>query len=214
MTSTPTRKRTGRLTVLTPTVHNRIVSLVTAGNYLSTAAEAVGVARSSVYRWIDWGKDEAQRIARGDPPDPEREAFLAFYEATTKARASRETVLVDVLDKVIQGGTVTKRTPLTDRGKLVRDDDGEIVYVEEMAPPDGKLALEVLARTKPDDWARRPPTQVEITGAGGGPIEVDGPGAVASLVARIAAVREQREEDDQLMLGGTDVVDAEIVDDA
>jgi hypothetical protein len=210
---TATRRKTGRPTDLTPTVHNRIVALITAGNYLSTAAEAVGVARSSVYRWIDWGKEEAQRIARGDPPDPDREVFVQFYEATTKARAKRETVLVDVLSNVIQGGAVTKRTPLTDRGKIVRDDDGAIMYVEEYASPDGRLALEVLARTKPDDWARKPPTQVEITGAGGGPIEVDGPGAVASLAARIAAVRAQREEDERLMLGGPDVVDAEVIED-
>lgn len=76
--------RTGRPTKLTPAIRNAIVKSVTAGNYLETAADLVGVDVATVRRWIQRG---AQARQREEGPLPDDVPFADFCAAVKKGRA-------------------------------------------------------------------------------------------------------------------------------
>lgn len=71
----PDEVRTGRPTKLTPDVAQAILRAIRAGSYLEEAAAAVGVAQSTLYLWLQKGREgvDAQHIA--------------FSEAVERARA-------------------------------------------------------------------------------------------------------------------------------
>jgi len=76
-----------RPTKLTAELTAEIVTLVEAGNYNETAAEAVGIDRQTLHNWMKWG---------GEGKEP----YAAFFDAITRARAKAET---DLLAKVSEG---------------------------------------------------------------------------------------------------------------
>jgi transposase-like protein len=53
----------GRPTKLTPQVHDELVQLVRAGNFLVDAAHAVGINESTLHRWLQRGRTYSERIA-------------------------------------------------------------------------------------------------------------------------------------------------------
>jgi murein DD-endopeptidase MepM/ murein hydrolase activator NlpD len=77
---------------LTPALQKAIVNTVKKGNYLSTAAQAVGVSKKQINRWIHWGN--------GDLPDKEPiEPYISFAKAIQQAQAEAEITLVkDIVD--------------------------------------------------------------------------------------------------------------------
>lgn len=72
----------GRKTKLTPELQARMVEFVAAGNYLSTAAAACGVAESTVHGWIARGRRSKSGI------------YLEFLESIKKASAEAESKAV------------------------------------------------------------------------------------------------------------------------
>ena len=85
------RNRTGRRSGLTRERHDRIIELVAAGNHLITAAQAVGIAESTFYRWLQQGRDAATARQEGESLTPEAVAYLEFAESLARARALRFT---------------------------------------------------------------------------------------------------------------------------
>jgi len=170
----------GRRSKLTPETADRIIKAVRLGNFLDTAAKAAGVHPATVYRWIQDGE------APGAP-----KAKREFCEALTRARAEAEQRMVGAVIKDASGGYVTKRVT-----RVLRNGDTETE--ETIAGPNGKVALEFLSRAFPDRWASR--KALEVTGAGGGPIQVSAE-RINGLADRVQAALSSA------------VVDAEIVDD-
>jgi DNA invertase Pin-like site-specific DNA recombinase len=80
-----------RRTKLTPERQQRIVTLLAAGNPVETAAEAAGVAKATVYRWLERGEREKSG------------AHCDFRDAVTRARAEAEARNVAVLQQVAIG---------------------------------------------------------------------------------------------------------------
>ena len=114
----------------------------------------------------------------------------------TLAQSTVEKEYVAAIRQAVAGGFVTRQVTRTLRDGTVEE---EVTY----QAPDGKLALQFLMRTRPGTWDRQGPSRTEITGAGGGPIEVNDSGIVG-LAAKIdAAMRAQRALPD---------VDGEVVD--
>lgn len=72
----------GRPMKLTPQVHHQIVSLVQGGTYITVAARAAGITKSTLYRWLERGK----RARSG----PYREFWLDLMQASATARATAE----------------------------------------------------------------------------------------------------------------------------
>lgn len=71
----------GRPTKLTSDLTEQVVSAIEEGNYVETAAQAVGIHPATYYNWMTWG-------AQGKEP------YAAFFEAVTCARARAEMQLV------------------------------------------------------------------------------------------------------------------------
>lgn len=184
-TSAVARHPGGRPSKLTPDVADRIIKAVRLGNYLETAAQAAGVHPATVYRWL-------QEADKKGAPAAKRE----FRDALSRARAEAETRMVGSVIKAAAGGHVTKRIT-----RVLRNGDTETE--ETIAGPDGRVALEFLSRAFPDRWAKR--QALEVTGAGGGPIQVSAE-RINGLADRVAAAIGTA-------TAAGDVVDAELVDD-
>lgn len=103
----------GRPSKLTPDVADRIIAAVLEGNYLATAAQAVGVGESTLYRWLQRGADvEARALERAEDldavdlhelTDPAEWAYLDFREALKSAEAYAERELLGIVRQGRQG---------------------------------------------------------------------------------------------------------------
>lgn len=187
----PSPRGPGRPTKLTPAVHAAIIDALTAGNFLHTAAEAAGVSSTSLHRWLQLGQDP-------DAPP----AYREFWESATRARACAVQKIVAAAVEAAVGGAVLRRS-------VTVMPNGAEITDEQYAPPDGRVALKLLARMDPMAWAERAALEptVAVDGDGGAvAAEVDYGGLADRLHERMQ-VRSSRVE-----LPAGDVVDAQIVD--
>jgi hypothetical protein len=91
--------RTGRPTLLTPALADRIVEVVSAGNYLKTAAQFAGVGQSTLMSWLARGRAAAADVeAHAAEPGWQLPAaelpFLEFLERVTQAETRAEVAAV------------------------------------------------------------------------------------------------------------------------
>lgn len=149
----PTSRRIGRPTKLTPEVHDRIVSLIRAGNYAEVAAVHVGIHPSSYYLWMQKGRDhiEACLTVDGERPDFEPTVYSEFYESVKAAESKGEVSAVGVIQKAMDVGDDKKSW-----SKAVRAWPAAMTYLE---------------RKFPERWSRG--ERREITGKDGGPVQVE-----------------------------------------
>jgi hypothetical protein len=82
--------RTGRHTLLTPSVADQLVTMLRAGNYLEVACRAVGVHRNTLAEWLRRGRvarvgdeDYAQLVERVDQALAEGEVRNVAHIAAT-----------------------------------------------------------------------------------------------------------------------------------
>lgn len=199
----PRRKprRTGRPTVLTPERRARILDLIADGNHLGTACAAVGIHRTTYYQWLSKGQDALDEAeSTGQPiPDAQR-VYVDFLDKVGRARARAETKAIDVVQRSMVGGFVLSEKPLQDvNGDPVYDSNtGEVLYERTYSQPDGRLAMEYLARARPQEWGRNQATKVEMSGPEGGPVQVEQSVVIADLASRVASVVAAREQDREL----------------
>ncbi|MEQ4720203.1 hypothetical protein [Nonomuraea sp. B19D2] len=160
----------GRPSKLTRELRDELCKHLEAGHFLGTAADLCGVGRSTVHRWMALGEEQGA--------DPE---YREFREAVTRARARASVDLESAAFADAMGGTLVR--------EVIRPDG---TRESAWTPPNGRVALELLARMHPEEW--RPVKAVEVSGHQGGPIEVGNNAAVVeSLVKRIAEVRKRRQ---------------------
>lgn len=219
-------KRLGRPTPLND--HDRIdrlLDLLQQGNHATTSCAVVGLNPATLWSWLSIAQDAQHDLdeARADAaaegrPEPaagtvitaHQARCLEFSQRYARARAEAEAKVVRTIGKVIEGGHLISRKPaLTGDGTPIYDEDGALVYEEVYAQPDGKLGLEFLSRSAPSRWGRQGPLEVEVSGKGGGPVQVESGVVVKALAERLAgtlALPAGAQGD----LG--EVVDGEIVD--
>ncbi len=170
----PRRDRPGRRSrIHDHDLLNTVVAAVARGVSVEGAAALAGVGSRTLYDWRQRGEDEQRRREdptltlhtrqeSGHPRWEDEEPYLQFSQALTRARGAVEEQVVASILETIQGGFVTKRVTRTLR-------DGTQEDQEDFAPPDGKLALAYLARTRQGSYARQQETvRAEVTGAAGG----------------------------------------------
>jgi hypothetical protein len=178
--------------MLTPELQQNLVQALRAFNHLDTAARLVGVHPNTVRRWLVEGEAD-------DTTAEKRE----FCEAISHARAEAEVRIVAGVAKAALGGTLTKRVTRTLR-------DGSKETEETYTAPDGRVGLEFLSRAFPARWARR--NALEVTGADGGPIQVDSQSTISTLAERLQAALSGAVTPDGDVIDG-EVVDGEVVED-
>jgi hypothetical protein len=155
---------------------------------------------------------EAER--RGERPDLDEveRRYRDFRNKVLRLRARVSAENIRRVAKVAEGGFLVKETPLVSKeGTLVRDDDGEIVYVREFAPPDWRAAKFLLEASFPREFKRieAPDPLSGETGAG----TVESEEVAVSLAARLAALQAERRQ--EITAGPEDdVVDVEVIEDA
>lgn len=91
------RAPVGRPCLLTPELQERIVKLVQTGNYMETAARAVGISKKTLYEWLARGN-------KGERP------FAEFRAAVEKASGEAETIHVAMLARAAAAGSVAAST--------------------------------------------------------------------------------------------------------
>jgi hypothetical protein len=83
----------------------RLIEALNAGNYLEHACDYAGIGKSTVYRWLDRGQNEAERIDAGNEPNPDEHTYLELWDAIKKARASAMVRNVAIIQQAARGGT-------------------------------------------------------------------------------------------------------------
>lgn len=144
----------GRFTVCTKELADKFAELIRAGNYFETVCNYLEIDKGSGYNWLKWG--EEGRDANGDDPD----AYRRFFNAFTQAEAEAELGAVASLK---QAG-LPHRLP-----KHLLDEEGKPLPGVQLG--DWRATAEYLARRHRDRWS--PNARTEITGAGGGAVQVE-----------------------------------------
>lgn len=187
----------GRPTKLDDARAARLLDAIRTGNYFDTACAVAGVHRDTAYGWVRRGQAEAERRQAGLTAADRREnnlptaaseqKYVDFSDALTTARGELEQRMVGAVVRSSVGGSVTKQVKRTLK-------DGTVEEETTVTAPDGRVALEFLARAFPGNWARRQSLEVEVTpGQGAGAVAAEG--AELLLARRFAEWRAEREAD-------------------
>jgi transposase len=68
-------------------IQEKLTQALRGGNDIETAAHFAGISVSQIYRWLEVGKFEAEKVAAGQKPDPATAQMIEFWETLRKARA-------------------------------------------------------------------------------------------------------------------------------
>lgn len=182
------------------TVADAIVEALAIGDYFEMACAAAGISRGTAYGWMRTGADLERRQHRArtagqTPPRGTRHErrCVEFSRAVEEATARWHQGMLGTLEQMARGG----RTITTTSTKVAVDAQGvehvveRTTRVEALAPSVQAIEWR-LARRFPHLYGQR----VEVTGAGGGPIEVEvderdrAAELAESLEAYLAGVRD------------------------
>ncbi|MGQ0670422.1 MAG: hypothetical protein ACT4PO_12225 [Actinomycetota bacterium] len=152
---------------LTPEVHETIVLAVVGGNYRSVAAEFAGVNRRTFARWMERGEAAAEELTRlEDLP----RAALAAEARVRKVSVARKDTRAEIIARLI--GTEASYLALADAVEqaFAEAEVRDIATIEKAAKTQWQAAAWRLERMFPDRFGQR--THRELTGSGGGPIDI------------------------------------------
>jgi hypothetical protein len=138
---------------LTPGLIDKFRNLLATGIHLQTAANKLNIPPSTVFHWYRRGKG---LVGKQQPA----KVFVAFAEAIDRGRAECECLLVSAFMKDALGGSVTSKT-------TTFRPDGTVVETERRAPPNGRLALDGLARKYSKRWSKPSAPLVGVNQEGG-----------------------------------------------
>lgn len=161
----------GRPTKLTDRVRRELLDAFSKGAPISMACGRVGISEACFYSWMQMGRE-------GVAP-----RYVEFLEKVTRAREQADFAMLEIVRNVAAGepcvicqGTGQDNDEPEKKCSQCRGSKYAI-------PPDGKLALDYLARRRSKDFARRTKAEVQHTGPGGGPVQVMKVEGLAELTA-------------------------------
>lgn len=188
-------------------VIDRAVDTIRIGGSVRDVADRCGLDQSVVREWLRRGTAVSADIfggrrLMGDLTRHERKCF-EFVQLTAQAEADGKAYLLGLAEQVARGGFVVETvTEKVDPTKLV---DGKPVVLERttkrtLAAPDGPMIRWRLAARWPAEFRNR----VEITGAEGGPVQVDASPIIDRLLSELERIATNTAATDDL-LGAIDV---------
>jgi len=197
----PAPRRIGRPTLaLDTTIADAVIKNVANGVPNVHAFKAAGIAESTVYRWLDFGRDDPGHP--GDektPPRPARKArspFKEFRERFLRAEGQFIANHVNVINGAARGAETTTTS-------TVKHPDGrvETIVKVDRQPGDWRASAKLLAVRDPTHFSEKVVVENRHTGAGG-----SGPVLIGSHAETVAAMRGMSPE--QLRaITGTDTSD-------
>jgi len=166
--STPAARKPGRPSLLTNDTRKALLDAVKLGAPVELCAAAAGIGETTFYAWMADGRAEHDAIEAGAEPRPDKERYLELYREVTANRVQAATRNVAAIQKAVQGGAVTEETTRT-----FRDHDGQVVTetTVKRAAPDWRAGAWYLERQFGRFFGKAA-QEVQLTGAGGGPIQV------------------------------------------
>lgn len=81
-----------------------LCSAMRSGSDLDTSCHYAGISNQLVYRWLELGKLESERINAGEDPLESEAKFLSFWDELKKARADAVVRNVAFIQKAAQDG--------------------------------------------------------------------------------------------------------------
>lgn len=172
----------GRPTDCIPSVIEAVGDSIALGLSVRDACELCGLAHQTYYNWQNRGQTETKRRLDGASPIAREQPFVDFFDALTRAHLVGQQVCAQrVRDAATPHDEVTRTIKIEAKkdkdGKIEFDEDGEprmITTIDQTVVREGvfdwKAALEVLRRRHGPSWGDA--GRMELTGAGGGPIQV------------------------------------------
>lgn len=191
---------TGHVDTENVTVADTIVEALRAGNYLEAAAAMAGVHRDTVHTWLKTGAQAHADLHAGTRTRRQLTKLdklcMEFSDAVAEAQDQAEGLDVGRLAQLAAGGitqeVVTEKQVLQGEGDQAKLVVTERTVRKSTTLPDGDTLRWRLERRFPDRWGRR---RVELTGADGGPVEVDLVGQGVSQLLDLAGRMADPEEE-------------------
>ena len=84
-------------TKLTPEIQEKIIGYIKAGNYIATACKAVGIYKSTYYRWVQRGTKALWLEEKGEKVLESEEIYYNFCNSIKKAKAKAEMQSVSLI---------------------------------------------------------------------------------------------------------------------
>jgi hypothetical protein len=150
----------GKPSKLTPTLRQRMVDLLTAGQRFETACDLCGIAYSTHRSWMQRGEAEAHRLAHPKAQAKKTETpYLEYLEALKKAVASAEVDNVTSIIEASRGGqeVQTQTTEKFDANGNLK----ERKVITQLAPPQWTAAAWFLERRLPAEYGKRDVLKIE-----------------------------------------------------
>lgn len=191
-------RKPGRPTLLTPEVEKRLVDAVRLGAPVAIAAAHAGICENSFYNWSQAGREELEARDAGEPPNPAHDPHVRLWERVVDARAAAAIRNIGQLQKAAAGGYVTEET-----SRKYRDPETGRIVTEtttKRAPVDWRAAAWWLERQQRVHFGKGA-DQVELTGANGGPLQVEASIDVQALTQRLQATLARDPEPATLATG-------------
>jgi hypothetical protein len=162
---------------------DRAVEAFRSGAFMQDAAARIGWPVATLRQWLKVGAEAVSAVAQGKVRahelTPHQRQCAELHQRTVRAETDARMMMLALVQQQAAGGhTRTETTIRTVNGQATETTTRTIV-----AAPDARAASWLLAHRWPEDFARR---SIEVTGAGGAPIEVD----VRSAAERLAEVIE------------------------
>lgn len=105
MATTPTKKKTGRPSLLNEQRQEAIAAMLRSGAYIDDACKSVGIAPSTFYNWLNRGNTQRERQGAGLEVEEDERPFLEFLETVEMADAEGIISHVMNIDSAAKNGT-------------------------------------------------------------------------------------------------------------
>lgn len=186
------------------TVTDIVVETMAVGGFLHDAAARVGVSVEALRRWRTTGNACLAEITNGARRLSEMRAHerrcIVLVQRMDDAEAEARTALLQVAHGIANGGgtrteTTVKLLQPTDADGAPKGDPIELERTTRTieAAPDGHMVGWLLSHRWPADFNRQ---RIEVTGEGGGPVQVDATSALDKIRQHLADIKAAREETD------------------
>lgn len=161
-----------RPTKLTPDMQEEIVRRLRAGATIKATCDSVGIGTTTYYLWHEIGNAHLDKQPHDRMPRKvaDREIYVAFVDATTRAQADgliQAAIAFRTGMNPSQQVSNTTETVTETKLRTVKHKDGtveQVPYEQTKTinkrttadmPGDWRAAMEYLARRDPDNWARQ-----------------------------------------------------------
>ena len=188
------RARMGRPSKCTPDLVASLAASLRASANVRLACQHVRIDPKTFYNWRDAAADEHRRYTEehGTEPDADVDAgtwpYLHFLHATSKALADYQLENLALIGQAAAGTTTTRTTERT-----VTKTNGDTERIVETTTTQSRAwqaAAWLLERRFPSEYGR--PQRVELTGEGGGPVQVESTEVLRErALAELAQVAER-----------------------